>query len=142
MVNGYRRADLQALAQAKYDDSALLFTNRRFSNAYYLAGYAVELGLKACIARQILLETLPDPKFIRDVYGGHDISKLVGLAGLKSELKNKEDADSAFAASWSIAAEWRADSRYEHRDISTAELMLEAVGHRRTGVLPWIKNYW
>ena len=52
MANGYKRVDLQALAQAKLDDAKLLFDNGRFSNAYYLAGYAVELGLKACIARQ------------------------------------------------------------------------------------------
>ncbi|MEA2988324.1 MAG: hypothetical protein QOG83_1035, partial [Alphaproteobacteria bacterium] len=54
------RNTLQVLALAKVDDARLLFENQRYSNAYYLYGYGVELGLKACIARQILAETIPD----------------------------------------------------------------------------------
>ena len=87
-------------------------------------------------------ETLPDPKFIREVYGGHDTVKLVSLAGLKTELKSKLDASPDFAANWSIVVEWKIDSRYEHCDITTAQATLLAVGDRRFGVLPWIKNYW
>jgi HEPN domain-containing protein len=55
-----KRLDLQHLSEAKLADAELLFANGRHSNAYYLAGYAVEIGLKACISRQILADTLPD----------------------------------------------------------------------------------
>lgn len=44
---GYSRLDLRANAQAKLDDAVMLCKTGRYSNAYYLAGYSVEIGLKA-----------------------------------------------------------------------------------------------
>src|SRR5258708_26287810 len=85
MPLGMRRAVLQAIAQAKLDDALLLFQHRRFSNAYYLAGYAVEIGLKACIAKQISAETIPDKAFINDIFK-HGLRELIGVAGLSAEL--------------------------------------------------------
>ena len=65
MSFGLNHKDLQNLSNAKFSDAVLLFENERFSNAYYLAGYAVGIGLKACIALQFKPETLPDPKFVQ-----------------------------------------------------------------------------
>lgn len=62
---GLKRADLRANAQAKLDDAIFLLQHKRFSNAYYLAGYAVEIGLKACIAAQIAAETIPDKALLK-----------------------------------------------------------------------------
>ena len=80
---GYSRTDLQARAQAKLDDALLLLLNNRFSNAYYLAGYAIEMALKACVAAQIVAETIPDKELLNKILN-HDFKVLVGLAGLKS----------------------------------------------------------
>lgn len=82
MSLGLTRADLQANAQAKLDDAILLLKQGRYSNAYYLAGYAVEIGLKACIAAQITAETIPAKEFIKGILN-HEFTGLVGLAGLK-----------------------------------------------------------
>jgi hypothetical protein len=60
MALGLKGTNLKALAQAKLDDAILLFDNKRYSNAYYLAGYAIELALKACIAKQFVADTIPD----------------------------------------------------------------------------------
>ena len=59
------RATLQRLAIAKIEDARLLHENRRYSNSYYLYGYGIELGLKACIARQMIAETVPDKAVLR-----------------------------------------------------------------------------
>jgi hypothetical protein len=64
MPYGLKRTDLQALARAKFNDAELLFQHGRFSNAYYLAGYTIEIGLKACIAAQVSAETIPDKAFL------------------------------------------------------------------------------
>ncbi len=48
------------LAAAKCEDATLLLAHARFSSAYYLAGYALELALKACIAKQFAAEVIPD----------------------------------------------------------------------------------
>jgi HEPN domain-containing protein len=43
------RAELQRLANERIADAKALLAARRWSAAYYLAGYAVECGLKACV---------------------------------------------------------------------------------------------
>jgi hypothetical protein len=136
-----KRTDLQAIAQAKFDDAVILSRQLRFSNAYYLAGYAVEIGLKACIARVIFAETLPDRGLINSAYS-HQLKELVGVAGLTQQLRTAEDRDPRFAASWALVNEWTPDVRYKMVDDVTAQTMIQAVGEVDYGVLPWIKLYW
>ncbi|MSU78452.1 MAG: HEPN domain-containing protein [Gemmataceae bacterium] len=45
------RTQLQQLAQERVRDADSLLKAGQWSGAYYLAGYAVECGLKACIAK-------------------------------------------------------------------------------------------
>jgi HEPN domain-containing protein len=139
--SGYRRDDLQKLAEAKLLDASLLADNERYSNAYYLAGYAVELGLKACIARQFRAETIPDPKLVQRLYT-HRLTELIGLAGLTAALNEELAADRIFAANWSTATEWTENSRYEMIDVYSCRLMIEAVQDEKHGVLRWLKQHW
>lgn len=141
MPYGLKRADLQALAQAKLDDAQLLFEHARFSNSYYLAGYAVEIGLKACIARQVNAETIPDKYFLNNVLK-HEFLKLIALAGLATALKEQQDRDPSFAAKWAIVSEWSPDARYESKDPCSAQVMLHALLHPDSGVFKWIRAYW
>ncbi|HEX3431653.1 MAG TPA: HEPN domain-containing protein [Rhizomicrobium sp.] len=136
-----KRADLQANAEAKLADAAMLLQNQRYSNAYYLAGYAVELALKACIALQFGAETIPDKKLVNDLYC-HDLKKLVTLAGLTAELRDAQDANEEFQARWAIVAQWEEASRYDLQDPISAQQMLEAISNPQTGVFQWIKQHW
>ncbi len=136
-----RRTDLQSGAIAKIDDAVLLLSNGRYSNAYYLAGYAVELGIKACIAKQVIADTIPDRDFFSRIFS-HDSLKLIGLAGLAKELKDAQNSSVAFAANWAISAEWRPDTRYESITAMNAQLLIQAISDDTDGVLPWIKRYW
>ena len=45
------RGDLQLLANIRLDEAKALLAASLPAGAYYLAGYAVECGLKACIAK-------------------------------------------------------------------------------------------
>jgi HEPN domain-containing protein len=86
MALGMTRTELQRLAEIKYEDAVFLLQNKRGGNAYYLAGYAVELGLKACISRLVQQDTLLEKGLIEKVYSrGHNLSALIGLAGLTAE---------------------------------------------------------
>ncbi len=138
---GQRRDELRANAQAKLDDARLLLDNKRYSNAYYLAGYAVELGLKACIAAQISAETIPDKAFIKGILN-HQFGGLVGLAGLAGLLNVQKDVDPQFAANWALVSEWEPDSRYESIDPTSASLLVHAIADPKSGVLEWIKTHW
>jgi len=141
MAYGLKRQDLQALAESKLKDATFLQHSGRSSNAYYLAGYAVEFGLKACIARKVAPETIPDPSFLKNVLS-HDFPTLIGLAGLKSAWKSEQDTNSAFAANWGIVSEWKPEVRYETRDSMSATLLIQAISHTESGVLKWIKANW
>jgi hypothetical protein len=46
----YRR-DFRTLAELRAEEARVLLRSRRQLGAYYLAGYAVECALKACIAK-------------------------------------------------------------------------------------------
>lgn len=135
------REQFQRLAEAKFADASTLAANGRYGNAFYLAGYAVEIGLKACIARQIVAETIPDKRFIIDVHT-HDYRKLAGLAGLSRLLADKERDDPIFSAYWGIVAEWNPEARYAGREAIECQLLLKAIGDERNGVLPWIRTVW
>lgn len=54
------KPDLEALSIVRLDDAKLLFQSGRYSGAYYLSGYAVELAIKACIARVFQANAIPD----------------------------------------------------------------------------------
>lgn len=136
-----KRTDLQAVAQGKIDDAEYLLKNQRYSNAFYLAGYAIEIGLKACIAKQFSAHALPDKKFVMDVHV-HDLKKLVGLAGLTAELRKKEAASRQFSVNWALVTEWTPEIRYGAIDALTAQIMVVAVTDVADGVLPWIKTVW
>lgn len=136
-----KRTDLQAIAQSKIDDAELLLEHHRYSNSYYLAGFAVEIAIKACIAKQIAAETIPDKNYIQAIHV-HNIAELVGLAGLKPELQNKQTADPEFHTYWGIATKWKTDSRYQAIDPTSCQLLIQAVVEPEHGVLPWIKTYW
>src|SRR5262245_58666448 len=101
MSLGLSRVELRALAKAKIADAVLLLENKRFSNAYYLAGYAIEFALKACIAKQIVGEVIPHKAFIEATFK-HSPKALIAVAGLSAALKQREQNDSAFGANWAL----------------------------------------
>jgi len=135
------KATLQSLAQEKLEDATALVGDNRWSNGYYLAGYAVELALKACIAKAFKAETIPDRNLVNATYQ-HNFKNLVGTAGLSAELRNKEQADAGFAANWGVVNSWSPDARYASATEQDAKELLRAISDEKDGVFEWIKVFW
>lgn len=135
------KKDLQALAETRLGDAQLLLQAGRYSAAYYLAGYAVELGIKARIASGFQADVIPEKSFVNAVYS-HKLDELIGLAGIKLQLQDDMGRDQVLSASWGIASKWNETSRYEMWDQFAAASMLEAVGDENHGVLQWLKKHW
>ena len=135
------RADLQKLADEKLADAKHLLAGGRWGNAYYLAGYAVELALKACIAKTFKAETIPDKALVNATYS-HDFTNLVGSAGLTTDLKSKQAATQAFEVNWGIVTGWSPESRYESKAEQDAKDLIGAIEDGTDGVLVWIKSHW
>lgn len=62
------RRTFQQLSATRLADARALLAARRYA-AYYLAGYAVECALKACIAKQTRrYDFPPDPRSVSRIY--------------------------------------------------------------------------
>lgn len=135
------KADLQQLAEMRFEDAVTLLRAKRASAAYYLAGYSVELALKACISKLIRPDTIPDKAFINAIYT-HKFDNLVSTAGLRGQLDSNLKANPDFAANWAISSNWTEESRYQFWDPIAAATLLTAIGDPTNGVLEWVKRHW
>ncbi|MBI1831825.1 MAG: HEPN domain-containing protein [Planctomycetes bacterium] len=136
------RSDFQQLADVRIDEAAVLLAAQKWDGAYYLAGYAVECALKACIAKLTNQHDFPPQrKDWEDCYT-HDLEKLVKRA--KLELHRKRDAalNIDFQNNWSAVKDWTESSRYERKTKDEAEKLYNAIIDPVHGVLPWLKRYW
>lgn len=126
----------------RLEDARILLLNRRYAAAYYLSGYAVECGLKACIARLAKRhEFPPERRFIDDVYS-HDLGKLVARAGLGDALDDQVKADARFQTNWGIVKDWSERSRYERTTRQAAQALYDAVSDSMSGVMQWLRQHW
>jgi hypothetical protein len=57
------RTEFQELAEVRLKEAETLLAAGLWDGAYYLAGYAVECAVKACIAKGIGAEVFPDKEF-------------------------------------------------------------------------------
>lgn len=135
------KKDLQRLAEVRLEDSVFLLDANRSSAAYYLAGYAVELALKACIANLIQANAIPERAFVNAIYT-HKFDSLLSTAGLLPDFQRDTKNDREFAASWAIASKWSQESRYEMWDPMSAASMIQAVHDPDHGVYRWVKAHW
>lgn len=134
------RVDAQRLAQEKLDDARLLADHQRYSTAYYLAGYAVEIALKAAVARSIVAETIPAKGTIDRVYT-HDFSRLVTIAGLDASLR-RASADEDFLANWNTVGRWSPESRYAIVNSYACAALIDAIVRPGSGVFEWLRKHW
>jgi len=136
------RLQLQGLAERYVIDAENLLMSRRWSSAYYLAGYAIECALKACIAKEVRQHDFPDYRIVREFYT-HDLRQLLKLAGLKGPLGERASESVGFYDNWfRIVVGWNESSRYENPTQDMAEDMFRAVSNSEEGVLPWLRRYW
>jgi HEPN domain-containing protein len=125
------------MALKRLEDAEILFKAERFDASFYLAGYAVECALKACIAKRTQQYEFPDKPFATRVYT-HNLDTLLEVSELRAELAK----DDAFKANWNVVREWSEDSRYSEYDQLRADNMLRAISSSSSGVLQCIQKYW
>ena len=135
-----RRLELQALAKIRLDDARALISAGRYDGAYYLSGYAVECGLKACIAKLTMRYDFPDKARVLASYT-HNLEQLVRAADLEAALRAEQVARPGFAVSWAVVKDWSEQSRYEQLGENRARDLYKAI-RGRGGVMTWIRARW
>ena len=137
------RTDLQSLADIRIKEAIALagLPTPLPDGAYYLAGYAVECALKACIASTYNQHDWPEKKFV-DKCHTHSLLELVQLAGLRAAFDSDTNANNALAQNWDVAKDWNEQSRYNRHSLQKAQKLISAIADLSNGVLPWIKVHW
>jgi len=133
--------DLERLAKIRLEDASYLFRAKRYSAAYYLAGYAVELAFKACISKLMQPNTIPDKAFINAIYI-HKLDSLLSIAGLRPQFDAYIKLDPQFASYWIIVNNWNEESRYQIWDSISAANLLKAIDEPNHGVFQWVIKHW
>jgi len=132
------RNQLKELASLRRKEAQVLFDTELYDGARYLAGYVLEVALKARICRVLDFEEYPDSGEFRRLYATHDLDQLLKLSGLSRKLPLQEKV---LFDSWSTAALWKPQRRYDvpgtakRKDVRD---ILNAVDE----VLRWIRKYW
>ena len=142
-LEGLTRNDFRRLAEIRLEEAQVLLANGKYDGAYYLAGYAVECALKACLARKTREHDFPDKDFVNGCWN-HNLEKLLSHAALGETLIDEGRRRGLLKKNWSTVKDWNEQSRY--RTFSTAEIeareFIEAISDESEGILTWLKNHW
>ncbi|MCH8025951.1 MAG: HEPN domain-containing protein [Chloroflexi bacterium] len=137
------RAELQQLTSDRIEDARILLENSRWTAAYYLVGYAVETGLKACILKFVEDTGIifKDKKYAEKCWT-HHIEDLVKHANLEPERGKDIAVNQTRGGYWGVVKDWKETSRYEQKTEAEARNLYEAVTNDSNGVFPWIQHHW
>jgi HEPN domain-containing protein len=138
------RRDFQKLAEVRLKDAKALLKARQFDGAYYIAGYAVECALKACICRKIKRYDFP-PRDTQRTHYIHSLDGLLKAAGIAENLERDRQFDATLAEHWNVVKDWNQEQRYGLHGASGAKLaarLVAAIGDDHHGVLKCLSKYW
>jgi HEPN domain-containing protein len=136
------RSEFKKLSSVRLREAQILFNQRQYSGSYYLAGYALECALKACICRKMRKgEFPPDSKALKDIYT-HNLVHLVRGAELENQLRAQQTSDPVFAIYWALAKDWSEVSRYRLYTREAARDLLQAITDSQHGIMQWLAAHW
>jgi HEPN domain-containing protein len=139
------KSEIKKIALQKLKDAELLYNNVCYDNAYYLAGYSVELSLKARICKNLGIDSLfTNTKYVK-FFKVHDFDTLLMFSGLLEKFENDKASNIDLHTNWSYICQWKEDCRYHKRGEKTqleVQQFINAINDPVNGFLKWIKKYW
>ena len=126
---GMNRNDFRRLARIHIKEARALLDAQCYDGAYYLCGYAVECGLKACIAKRTQQHDFPDKDTVQDSYT-HEFPKLLKAARLIESLTEEASRVPAFGLNWATVKDWSEKRRYQLNSEKEARDLYRAVTPR------------
>ncbi len=135
------RVEFQRLAETRLAEAKFLLGGGMWDGAYYLAGYAIESALKACIAKLMKAEEFPDKDFAVKCYT-HNLDALVVHAGLKDARDDALARSKDFTDNWTTARDWSEATRYHLVSEDEARALILATEDPPHGILQWVKTHW
>lgn len=139
------RIELKELAKTRLEEAKVLYTSGLYDGCCYLAGYVLEMALKARICKVLDTVDYPETGEISRSFKTHNLSVLLRLAGLQRKLDMAVSANPKLLQNWSLIVDWTEEFRYSPIGSSSqlrAEAILSAVEDRKDGVFTWLKKHW
>lgn len=134
--------DFKTLAEVRIVEAKCLLDAAQWSGSYYLAGYSVELALKACIMGVLRsIDEFPSKKFSDQCYT-HSLETLVSLARITAHRETAITSNPTLETNWSLVKDWSEQKRYHTITETEAKELYEAIADNTNGVFPWIKTFW
>lgn len=130
------------LARERVGDAKMLLKSRRWSAAYYMAGYAIECALKARILVRLANEPelmFGDRRFSEKCWT-HNLIQLLDLTGLRPAFDADCASDPLLAENWDELKEWSEASRYATTPKVEATNLFKAITDKKHGVFEWIRQ--
>jgi hypothetical protein len=134
---------MQQLARLRIREAKALLAAKEWAGAYYLAGYAVEFGLKSCILAYVEKTGIifEDRKYAEKCWT-HNLEELVSLARLDESLGLAIAANPALAENWVAVKDWSELSRFQRTPHHKAKRLYRAVTDKADAMMTWITNHW
>jgi HEPN domain-containing protein len=139
------KTELKKLARTRLKEAKVLYDKGFYDGACYLAGYVIELALKARICKILDLDQYPESGEISKSFKIHKLDDLLKLAGLQKKFDTAKVAQPNLLTNWSITTKWSENFRYLPVGNSpkiTAKDTIEALEDNTDGVFTWITKYW
>jgi hypothetical protein len=146
--------EIRSLAGQRLRESEILYRNGMFDGAYYLAGYSVELTLKAKICERLGIPNLYDEGDaktnsirgigeIRKTLKTHNLFTLLIFSGLKVKFDNDKatnidlaKANSLLFNAWDENARYKPCGYMQNQDVEKLITLLS----QPNGILSWIEQ--
>ena len=149
--------EIKDLAYLRLSEAESLCNAGKYDGAFYLAGYSVELILKAKVCQHFKIDNLFDKNGcaiqgisdLRKVVETHDINLLLIFSGLEREFNKARKHNSIlrnsyqfFKASTGKQTDWNEQVRYLPINSKTEEDVKEFIAllNNSNGILKWIEH--
>lgn len=147
--------EIRKLARQRLHEAEILFSHGKSDGAFYLAGYAAELSLKAKICERLGIPNLLDDSFsdpgvtkgvheIRRSFRTHNLLTLLILGGLKSRFDMEKasnvalsTASSLLLSAWDEQARYKPCGHFQERDVARIIELLSD----KNGLMSWIEQH-
>lgn len=147
-------AEIKKLAYERLSEAEILYQNQKYDGAFYLAGYSVELMLKAKICERLGVPNLFDEADketnlisgigeIRKALKTHNLSILLIFNGLKIKFEADKSKNKFLIKANSLLFDnWNESLRYKpvgYMNSNDTQDLIELLKHQN-GLLSWIES--
>jgi HEPN domain-containing protein len=142
------RQEFKQIAILRLTEAESLLNQNHYDGCCYLAGYCLEMALKAVICRRMEKDDFFDILKSESArsFKIHNLGELVILAGLQKKYEDLSSTNRNFESNWVVIKDqirWSEQLRYQTGFTkSDAEDMLKAINDPQNGILKWLKKYW